>query len=237
MDDIQKLLISSARECGIEVTPQQAESFQQYMALLLNWNEKINLTAITQPEEIVHKHFLDSILLLKHLKLAKGSRLIDIGTGAGFPGVPLKLMRPEIELTLLDGLNKRLLFLKDLSEKLNFDADFVHARGEEAARQKPYREQFDFATARAVAPLNILCEYCLPFLRMGGIFSAMKGPQPMEELNAAKSAITVLGCALCDVEEFELPNGDKRSVITIQRIKPLASIYPRHGAKITKNPL
>jgi 16S rRNA (guanine527-N7)-methyltransferase len=237
MDEIQKLLIDSAEKYGIEVNAEQAESFQQYMALLLNWNEKVNLTAITQPEEVANKHFLDSILLLQYLDITDGAKLIDIGTGAGFPGVALKLMRPNMELTLLDGLNKRLVFLKDLSEKLRFSAEFVHARSEEAAKQKEYREQFDFATARAVAPLNILCEYCLPFLKLGGVFAAMKGPLPQEEVDTAKNAIHVLGCVLSDVKEFELPNGDKRSVILIERIKPLSALYPRHGSKIKKSPL
>jgi 16S rRNA (guanine527-N7)-methyltransferase len=237
MEEIQSLLISSAHEYGIELSDAQASSFQQYMAMLLNWNEKINLTAITEPHEIVNKHFLDSILLLNYITISNGARLIDVGTGAGFPGVPLKLMRPEMKLTLLDGLNKRLVFLKDVAENLNVKAEFIHARGEEAGRQRNYREKFDFATARAVAPMNLLCEYCLPFIKYGGTFVAMKGPQPQDELTAAKNAIGLLGCELSGVHEFELPNGDRRSVILIQRVKPLAELYPRHGAKITKSPL
>ncbi len=237
MEEIQSLLISSAQAYQIEVTEAQARSFQQYMELLLNWNEKINLTAITEPNEIVMKHFLDSIIILKYCNIRDGAKLIDVGTGAGFPGVPLKLMRPKMSLTLLDGLNKRLVFLKDVADKLNFTAELVHARGEEGGRQRLYREKFDFATARAVAPMNLLCEYCLPFIKFGGTFIAMKGPQPQEELTAAKNAIALLGCELSDVKEFDLPNGDRRSLVFLTRTKPLAELYPRHGAKITKSPL
>lgn len=237
MEEIQSLLISSAQQYEIEVSGAQAQNFQQYMELLLNWNEKMNLTAITEPHEIVIKHFLDSILLLKYITIPDGAKLIDVGTGAGFPGVALKLMRPKMKLTLLDGLNKRLIFLKDVTEKLAINAELIHARGEEAGRQRIYREKFDFATARAVAPMNLLCEYCLPFIKYGGTFVAMKGPQPKEELSAAKNAIGLLGCELSGVQEFDLPNGDKRSVILIQRVKPLAELYPRHGSKITKSPL
>lgn len=237
MEDIQALLISSALANKIEISETQAQRFQLYMEILLEWNEKMNLTTITVPQEIVIKHFLDSIIILKYCNIPDSAKLIDVGTGAGFPGIPLKLLRPKISLTLLDGLNKRLIFLKDVLNKLNITAELVHARGEEGGRQRPYRENFDFATARAVAPMNILCEYCLPFLKFGGTFIAMKGPKPEEELAAAKNAIGFLGCELSSVSEFDLPSGDKRSLVFITRIKPLAELYPRHGAKIKKNPL
>ncbi|NLG93124.1 MAG: 16S rRNA (guanine(527)-N(7))-methyltransferase RsmG [Clostridiales bacterium] len=237
MEDIQALLISSAQSKGIEISEGQAESFQQYMEQLLNWNEKMNLTAIKEPREVAEKHFLYSILILKYLELPQAAKLIDVGTGAGFPGVPLKIMRPELELTLLDGLNKRLIFLKDALGHLHLQAELVHARAEEAGRQKAYRGKFDFASARAVAPLNILCEYCLPFLKKGGTFVAMKGPEPEQETEEAKRAIALLGCELAKVEKFALPGGDRRSLIFIRRAGPLPDLYPRHGAKISKNPL
>lgn len=237
MEDIREWLVSSARDAGIEISGEQTASFQQYMTILLNWNEKINLTAIKQPKEIACKHFLDSILILKYLDIPAGAKLIDVGTGAGFPGVPLKMMRPEIQLTLLDGLNKRLVFLKDLAEQLNFSAEFVHARAEEAGRQAAFRGKFDFATARAVAPLNLLCEYCLPFLKIGGVFVAMKGPKPEEEVADAQNAISLLGCTLDGIKEFDLPNGDSRSLVLIRRTKALPGLYPRHGSKIAKSPL
>ncbi len=237
MQDIRPLLRTTALEFGLEVTEAQAESFQQYMELLVEWNQKMNLTAITEPSEVAVKHFLDSILILKYLELPAGAKLIDVGTGAGFPGVPLKIMCPDLGLTLLDGLNKRLIFLQDVLNHLRLSGELVHARAEEAGRQGKYRGKFDFATARAVAPLNLLCEYCLPFLKMDGVFAAMKGPQIGEELQAARNAIQLLGCELLKAEEFTLPGGDGRSLVLIQRTKALPALYPRHGAKITKSPL
>lgn len=237
MESIQNLLISSAQEQGIEVTGEQAQRFQRYMELLVEWNEKINLTTITEPHDVVIKHFLDSILLLKYLKIQEGAKLIDVGTGAGFPGLPLKIMRPRLNLTLLDGLNKRLVFLQDVMNQLNLSAELIHARAEEGGRQVQNRGKYDFAAARAVASLNVLCEYCLPFLKIGGIFAAMKGPQIGEELDAAKNAIQLLGCEIHSVREFTLPGGDGRSLVLIKRTKMLPGIYPRHGSKITKDPL
>lgn len=237
MEDIRELLIASAQEYGVEVTAAQAEQFQKYMELLVEWNEKINLTTITEPREVAVKHFLDSILLLKYLDIPNGAKLIDVGTGAGFPGLPLKIIRPGLQLTLLDGLNKRLVFLQDVLDKLDLSAEPLHARAEEGGRQPKYRVKFDFATARAVAPLNLLCEYCLPFLKMGGVFAAMKGPQSEKEVEAALTAIRLLGCELVDTKEFSLPGGDGRSLILIQRTKLLPDLYPRHGSKIAKQPL
>ena len=219
----------------MELSAGQLEQFQTYMELLLEWNEKMNLTAITEPKAVAVKHFLDSILLLPYME--GGDTLIDVGTGAGFPGVPLKIMRPQLHLTLLDSLNKRLRFLKEVLGQLGLEAAVVHARAEEGGRMPNLRAQFSFVTARAVAPLNLLCEYCLPFLQMGGTFLAMKGPEPEEEIAAAKKAVYLLGCELEGVEHFTLPGGDARSLVRIRRIKPLPSIYPRHGAKIAKSPL
>lgn len=237
MEDIRAFFTQSAEACGVAVLPEQAEQFQKYLELLVEWNEKMNLTAITEPKEVAVKHFLDSILILKYLELPEGASLVDVGTGAGFPGVALKIMRPGLNLTLLDGLNKRLVFLQALLSRLNFSAETVHARAEEAGRQPKYRQRFDFATARAVAPLNLLCEYCLPFLKTGGVFAAMKGPQAGAEITAAKNAVSLLGCELSAVHEFALPGGDSRSLILIRRTKPLSDLYPRHGSKISRQPL
>lgn len=234
-EDIREYLQACASGCGVEVTDKQAEQFQTYMKLLLEWNEKMNLTAITEPKAVAVKHFLDSILLLPHLE--QGNTLIDVGTGAGFPGVPLKIMRPDLQLTLLDSLNKRLLFLQESLDRLGMEAALVHARAEEGGRQKALRMRFSIATARAVAPLSLLCEYCLPFLQMDGVFLAMKGPEPEPEIDAAEHAISLLGCELAGVEKFTLPGGDARSVVRIRRNKPLAAAYPRHGSKIAKSPL
>ena len=234
-EDIRNYLQENATPYGVELSAGQLEQFQTYMELLLEWNEKMNLTAITEPKAVAVKHFLDSILLLPYME--GGDTLIDVGTGAGFPGVPLKIMRPQLHLTLLDSLNKRLRFLKEVLGQLGLEAAVVHARAEEGGRMPNLRAQFSFVTARAVAPLNLLCEYCLPFLQMGGTFLAMKGPEPEEEIAAAKKAVYLLGCELEGVEHFTLPGGDARSLVRIRRIKPLPSIYPRHGAKIAKSPL
>ena len=161
MTDIRAALMEKSKKVGVKVDAGQADLFQRYMELLLEWNEKMNLTAITDPAEIVEKHFVDSLSLLSLYQPKQGAKLIDVGTGAGFPGIPLKIMRPDLKLTLLDSLNKRLNFLK---------AVLVHRRAEEAGLDKTMRESFDVAVARAVAPLNVLCEYCIPLIKMKGIF-------------------------------------------------------------------
>ncbi|WBY64460.1 16S rRNA (guanine(527)-N(7))-methyltransferase RsmG [Thermocaproicibacter melissae] len=237
MNDAASLLKTYASDCGIFITPQQEEQFRVYASLLTEWNEKINLTAVVDPEGIAAKHFLDSILILKYYDIPQGEKMIDVGTGAGFPGVPLKIMRPDLQLTLLDGLNKRLVFLAELTKKLGLEAEIVHARAEEAARQKQFRTAFGFATARAVAAMPVLCEYCLPFLRMGGVFAAMKGPDAEEEGKSAERAIALLGCKTEKTVKYTLPAGDGRTLFLIRRNALLAATYPRHGSKISKKPL
>lgn len=237
MSDAASLLVSYAESYGITVTPEQEEQFRVYAQMLTEWNEKINLTAVTDPEGIAAKHFLDSILILSAFSPAQGSKMIDIGTGAGFPGVPLKIMRPDLKLTLLDGLNKRLVFLSELLKALGLEAKLVHARAEEAARQKEHRQRYNFATARAVAAMPVLCEYCLPFLAMDGTFAAMKGPDCEEEVKSAENAARLLGCEVHGTKSYNLPAGDGRSLILIQRTGLLPDAYPRHGSKIAKQPL
>lgn len=237
MQDIRLQLKSYAEEYEIEISDKQAEKFQVYMQLLIEWNKKFNLTAITEPAEIAVKHFLDSILILKYIEVPENAKLIDIGTGAGFPGIPLKIMKPKFSLTLLDSLNKRLVFLSELTVKLNLNCELVHARAEEGGRLKEHRLHYDFAVARAVARLPVLCEYCLPYLKMGGIFVAMKGPDIEDELKSAKKAIELLGCETVKTENYRLPGGDGRSLVIIKRVSPLPVIYPRRGLKISKNPI
>lgn len=235
----QKELIAKAKELGIKVTDEQAAKFGRYLDLLLEWNEKINLTAITDPQEVIVKHFVDSLCLLKAVDLKAGAKVIDVGTGAGFPGVPLKIMRPDIELTLLDGLNKRLKFLAEVGKELDFKASYVHKRAEEAGKLVGMRESYDLATARAVAKMSTLCEYCIPLIKMKGKFAAMKGPGLREELSEAKRAMELLGCKEITVESFVLPDPEKseRNIAVLQKTNFTPKDYPRHGNKISKSPL
>lgn len=237
MTDIRKSLTEKAKEIGIKIKAPQADCFQAYLELLLEWNEKINLTAITDPEEIVVKHFLDSLTLLSHCTIKENARLIDVGTGAGFPGIPLKIMRPDIELTLLDSLNKRLNFLGEVCDRLNIHGIRVHRRAEEAGLDKRMREGYDIAVARAVAPLNVLCEYCLPLVKMKGYFIAMKGPGAREEIAGAKNALDILGGRDVRIESLSLEGAGERSLIIVQKKAFTPKGYPRHGSTISKHPL
>ncbi len=237
MEKIEARLQELAQAVGISLSGPQLGKFQRYLELLLVWNEKVNLTAITEPQEVVIKHFLDSLLLLNTVSLKQGTKVIDVGTGAGFPGIPLKIARPDLDLTLLDSLNKRLVFLQELLKELELSAETVHCRAEEGGRKKELRGKFDFVTARAVAPLNLLCEYCLPFLKVGGIFAAMKGPNCSEEIEAAKKAIGILGAEIKEKKELNLPDGSGRTIIVLKKCKETSDRYPRISAKIAKNPL
>lgn len=237
MSDAASLFKENAEQYGIGISARQEEQFRIYARLLVDWNGKINLTAITDPEGIAVKHFLDSALLFKAFSPAQGESVLDVGTGAGFPGIPLKILRPDLCLTLLDSLNKRLVFLEALLKELDISAELVHARAEEAARQKLYRGKFGFVTARAVAAMPVLCEYCLPFLKRDGVFAAMKGRVSSEEDKGAKKAAAVLGCRVETVQNYALPAGDARSVYLVRRTGPIPDLYPRHGSKIAKQPL
>ena len=237
MTDIRNELTAKAKELGVKITPAQAQSFQTYMELLLEWNEKINLTAITDPAEIVEKHFLDSLTLLSSCTIKQGAKLIDVGTGAGFPGIPLKIMRPDLQLTLLDSLNKRLNFLGEVCDALGLESTRVHKRAEEAGLDQKMRESYDIAVARAVAPLNVLCEYCLPLVKMKGYFIAMKGPGAREELNGAEHALELLGGTDVELLPLVLPEAGERNLIVVQKKKFTPRGYPRHGGTISKHPL
>ena len=224
------------REAGV-ADAAVLEKFERYAALLLAANEQINLTAITDKQGIAWKHFYDSIKVLEYAGVPQGTALIDIGTGAGFPGVPMKTVRPDLRLTLLDSLRKRTAFLAALSEALGQENRIVHARAEDYGRDGSAREQFGAATSRAVAPLRILCEYCLPFVRPGGVFLALKGGDVAEELAEARRALTELGGECTGVESYALPNFDRRSLVVIKKISQTPAKYPRIPAKITKVPL
>lgn len=225
------------KNIGVELNEKAISRFETYTEMLIDWNKKINLTAIVNPNEIEIKHFYDSLLAYTCLNPQKPLNLIDIGTGAGFPGIPMKIVNPHLKLTLLDSLNKRLLFLKELLQKLELDAEILHLRAEEGARQKNLRENFDIAISRAVAPLNVLSEYCLGYVKENGFFIAMKGPSAFEEIENANKAIELMGGKIEEVKELNLPNDSKRIIIKIKKIKRTPEGYPRHGSKITKKTL
>jgi 16S rRNA (guanine527-N7)-methyltransferase len=209
------------------------EKFNLYMKLLLEWNEKINLTAITDPDEIVKKHFEDSLTCLKTGCVKENASVVDVGTGAGFPGVPIKIERDDIKLTLMDSLNKRINFLKTLCGELEIEADCIHARAEEAGKNKEYREQFDVAVSRAVANLSSLSEYCLPFVKKGGFFLAMKGKDIDEELNTALPLIERLGGKLKEVQLHHIEGTDiTHSIVIIEKASSTPPKYPRNGKKV-----
>lgn len=219
----------------IEISSGVAGLFDLYAQLLVEWNQKMNLTAIVEPLEIVEKHFLDSVLILKYCDIPEEATVIDVGTGAGFPGIPLKLVRNDIHLTLVDSLNKRVNFLKEIAFQLGFSANFIHSRAEDCAKLANLREKFDIATARAVAPLPILCEYCLPFLKIGGSFIALKGPN--DEIDNSKSAIKLLGGEINNIFHYCLPCLDERTVIVVKKISHTPPKYPRNSAVIKKKSL
>lgn len=222
---------------NISIQDNQIEQFYNYMALLLEWNEKINLTAITEQSEVVQKHFVDSLTICKYIN--GNSKLIDVGTGAGFPGIPLKILNPNCDITLLDSLNKRLIYLKEVIEKLNLTKiQTVHYRAEDAGKNNQFREQFDIAVSRAVAPLNVLVEYLLPFVKVGGIGVCMKGSNLKEEIKMAQKAIKLLGGEIEKIEEFKLPNSDiQRAVVVIKKIEKTSMKYPRKAGLPSKEPI
>ena len=232
-------LAKAAAEYGISFSATQMEQYNRYFELLVEWNEKINLTAITEPKEVAIKHMIDSITAYDENLFKDGTTVIDVGTGAGFPGLPLKIFCPEIKLTLMDSLNKRIRFLQTVVEELGLkDVECVHARAEEGARNKKYRESFDIAVSRAVARLPILCEYCLPFVKKGGHFIALKGMQYNDEADEAAKAIKVMGGSKTEIRPVKLPElDDKRAVITITKTMPTPKVYPRKAGTPTKNPI
>ena len=230
------LLRQKGTEIGVTIGDAQVEQFDRYAQLLVEWNEKMNLTAITQPDEILCKHFVDSLTLLAAVELPQGARVADVGTGAGFPAIPLLIMRPDLQMTLIDSLQKRLRFLDEVLASLGLRADCLHMRAEDAGRETDLREEFDLVTARAVARMNALSEYCLPLVRVGGRFVAMKADAD-EEVREAKDAIQKLGGQIERIVPFDLTDVGKRTIVLVQKISQTPTSYPRKGTKITKNPL
>ena len=234
----QELERASARY-GLPLDAKQIEKFGIYYRLLIEWNAKMNLTAITEPREVAVKHIVDSLTALRGIEEKNSCRLIDVGTGAGFPGIPLKIVRPDLQLTLLDSLKKRVHFLETVVEALGLEgAECLHGRAEEAARQSALRERFDIAASRAVARLPVLAEYLLPFVRIGGTAIALKGLHSEEEAKESERAVKILGGRAIESIPVALPGlSDKRAVLVIKKERPTPKAYPRKAGKPAKEPL
>lgn len=218
----------------IDLPSEVYDKLEIYADFLVKYNENVNLTAITDVREIFVKHFLDSILLLKYVDIPSNSSIIDVGTGAGFPSVPMKIYRPDLKITLLDSLNKRINFLQQLCEMTQIDAEFIHGRAEDYGKESQYREKFDFSCARAVANLSVLSEYCIPFVKIGGYFISMKGPN--EIIDESNKALELLGGKIKSDIQYSLEN-DTRRIIAIEKISQTPTKYPRNSSQIKKKPL
>ena len=237
MDDFKRILTDTLSEADIELDAQAIDRLCKYYELLAEWNAKMNLTSITEPREAALKHFADSLMPLRSCELPEGASVIDVGTGAGFPGLPLKIARPDLRLTLLDSLSKRLSFLDEVCAQLGLtDVQTVHSRAEDGARTE-LRDSFDFAFARAVAELNILAEYCLPYVRVGGRFIALKGKDAEAELGAAENAVQTLGAKIGARHSFTLAEAGERAILEFQKLSPTPEQYPRREKVIRKKPL
>lgn len=234
--NIEKI-VPVCEEFGLTLDRTAVDRLNIYGNLLTEWNKKMNLTAITEPEDVLYKHFLDCLLFFKHIAVEQRSKIIDVGTGAGFPGMVLKIARPDIELTLLDGLNKRLTFLNAVLSELGLGAQAVHERAEDGGKNPLYRERYDIACARAVASLPVLCEYCIPFVKTGGQFVAMKGASATEELKAAENAYKILGCSKPDIICETLRENEARAFIISKKVSQTPPKYPRNNGKIAKSAL
>lgn len=233
----EKIFAEGIRLLEAEVSPKQTEQFCKYSRLLTEWNEKMNLTAVTDPDGIAVKHFLDSVLPIYKTELKSCGTIADVGTGAGFPGIPMAIMMPQTEFTLIDSLNKRVKFLNTVVEELSLDnVKCFHGRAEELGRNTDFREKFDAVVSRAVANMTVLCEYCLPYVKTGGIFVALKADNSEEELCAARPMIGTLGGTVESTVHTQLPMSDiMRDLIVIKKIKPTPDKFPRRADKIKKS--
>lgn len=235
--EFKNIINNYSKKINILLNEEQIEKFYKYMNLLIEWNKKINLTAIIEPKEIILKHFIDSLTINKYIK--DNSKIADVGTGAGFPGIPLKIIRPDIQLVLVDSLNKRINFLNEVIEQLNLkNIETIHIRIEEFGQNTKYREKFDYSTARAVANLSTLSEYLLPIVKVGGQVICMKGSNIQDEINQSKKALSILGGTLNSIEEFKLAETENtRNIILIDKIKNTPNKYPRKAGLPAKDPI
>lgn len=239
MSPLEELLFKSCGKIDVKLDEKQIGQFMAYKDLLLEWNEKMNLTAITDEREIMLKHFADCLMLCPETDALGGKTVIDVGTGAGFPGLPLKIARPELEVTLLDSLNKRITFLNEVVSGLGIEnVKCLHLRAEDGGADKNLREKFDLCVSRAVADLSVLSEYCLPFVKVGGYFISMKGPDVSEEIERAKKAVKILGGSIEEIKKTAIPGTDiVHSLVIIKKAKPTPPKYPRKAGKAKKEPI
>jgi 16S rRNA (guanine527-N7)-methyltransferase len=237
LKEFKNLISDYGKKIDIVFNEKQIKQFYSYMNLLLEWNENINLTAITNPEDIILKHFIDSLTVNKYIK--ENKTLADVGTGAGFPGIPLKIYRPDLNITLVDSLNKRIKFLDEVIMQLDLkNINTVHSRVEDFGKDKKYREKYDYVTARAVANLSVLSEYLIPIAKVNGNCICMKGNDIKEELDNSKNAINILGGKISTVDEFKLADSEmNRNIIVINKIKSTPNKYPRKAGIPSKEPL
>lgn len=231
----KELFIDSLKPFNITISDEKIEMFDKYASLLIEWNKKFNLTAIKDPDSIVIKHFTDSLTLLSECKM-NGS-LIDVGTGAGFPGLPLLIANENLDVTFLDSTGKRISFIETVLDELGLFADTVNERAEEAGKKDCFREKFDYATARAVTNLRDLSEYCLPFVKIGGQFISMKSAKTDEEIADSKEALKVLGGEIERINSFELADCGERTLVFVKKVRQTPTKYPRNYSQIVKKPI
>lgn len=234
-----ELMKNATEEVGMCLSKEQYDKFMKYMRLIQEWNEKVNLTAITEDEEVVKKHFIDCIKAYKSDELKEAETIIDVGTGAGFPGIPIAIMDENKKVTLLDSLNKRINFLNLVISELGLkNVKTIHSRAEDGARTKELREKFDIATSRAVANMAVLSEFCLPYVKVGGSFVALKGPAIEEELEGSRNAIGVLGGKLKNIIEIKIEETDlNHNIVIVNKIKECPTNYPRKAGIVNKKPI
>lgn len=228
-----EFIISEFQKCNIELSQDKADKLLKLYEFLVEYNQNVNLTAITDFEEVVVKHFIDSVLPFSMIDIKENSSFIDVGTGAGFPSIPLMIVRPDLKGTLLEALNKRCVFLKKACELTGIDAKVIHGRAEDYAKEK--REAFDFATARAVAAMPVLCEYCIPYVKTGGRFIALKSVN--EDETQCEKAVNVLGGKIAEIKDYTITNGDNRRLFIIDKVSQTPTKYPRNPSMIKKKPL
>lgn len=236
LEEFKEKFISELKTYKIEIDEEQIKQFYIYMKKILEWNEKVNLTAIKDEKEFIVKHFVDSLTVSRYVENAKS--LIDIGTGAGFPGVPLKIINKNLKVTLIDSINKKLNVIKDINNEIQLkDLEIIHTRAEDLAVKEDYRECYDIATTRAVSNLTTILEYMLPFVKVGGYAICMKGPNYKEELDESKKAIEILGGKFEKIESLNVGNELERNIIVIKKIKQTPRKYPRGQGKPLKEPI